>query len=174
MSKEQMFPVILLLGLLGVAVASDLRRHRIPNFLVVLGLVLGLAGQAYTGGIGGLAIGGLGALIGFGVFLPLYAMGGMAAGDVKLMAMAGSFMTPHYALWAALFSLMAGGLCGLLLVLAKGQLRQTLGRYRLMLMARAYLAPAADEVASKPFPYSLAILLGSLASGYLMFIRAGV
>ena len=61
MSMEQMFPVILLLGLLGVAVASDLRRHRIPNFLVVLGLALGLAGQAYARGFGGLADGGLGA-----------------------------------------------------------------------------------------------------------------
>lgn len=174
MSIEQMFPVIVLLGLLGIAVVSDVRRHRIPNLLVVFGLALGLAGQAYTGGISGLAAGGLGALIGFGVFLPLYALGGMAAGDVKLMAMAGSFLTPYFALWAAAFSLIAGGLCAVLLVLAKGQLRQTLGRYGLMLRARAYLPPLADEVAGKPFPYSIAILLGCLASGYLMFTRAGV
>jgi prepilin peptidase CpaA len=174
MSMQQMFPVILLLGLLGIAVASDLRRHRIPNFLVVLGLVLGLAGQAYTGGIHGLGDGVLGLLIGFGVFLPLYALGGMAAGDVKLMAMVGSFMTPHYALWAALLSLIAGGLCGLLLVLVRGQVQQTLGRYWLMLRARAYLAPAADEVVGKPFPYSIAILLGTLTSGYFIFTSAGV
>jgi prepilin peptidase CpaA len=171
---EQMVPVIVLLGLLGIAVASDLRRHRIPNFLVVLGLALGLAGQTYTSGISGLGDGALGMLIGFGVFLPLYALGGMAAGDVKLMAMVGSFLTPHFALWAALFSLIAGGLCGLLLVLARGQVQQTLGRYWLMLRARAYLAPAADEVAGKPFPYSIAILLGTLASGYFIFISAGV
>ena len=169
MSMEQMFPVILLLGLLGIAVASDLRRHRIPNFLVVLGLVLGLAGQAYSNGLTGLGDGALGLLIGFGIFLPLYALGGMAAGDVKLMAMVGSFLTPHFAMWTAFFSLIAGGLCGLLLVLARGQVQQTLGRYWLMLRARAYVAPAADEVAGKPFPYSIAILLGTLASGYFMF-----
>ncbi len=174
MSIEQMFPVILLLGLLVSAVASDLRRHRIPNLLVVLGLVLGLAVQAYSGGISGLGDGALGMLIGFGVFLPLYALGGMAAGDVKLMAMVGSFMTPHFALWAAFFSLIAGGLCGLVLVLVRGQVQQTLGRYWLMLRARAYLAPAADEVAGKPFPYSVAILLGTLTSGYFMFTSAGV
>ena len=174
MSMEQMFPVILLLGLLGVAVASDLRRHRISNFLVVLGLALGLASQAYTGGISGLGDGALGLLVGFGIFLPLYALGGMAAGDVKLMAMVGSFMTPHFALWTALFSLISGGLCGLLLVLVRGQIQQTLGRYWLMLRARAYLAPATDEGAGKPFPYSVAILLGTLASGYFMFSSAGV
>jgi len=174
MSMEQMFPVILLLGLLVIAVASDFRRHRIPNFLIVLGLALGLASQAYSGGIGGLGDGALGLLVGFGVFLPLYALGGMAAGDVKLMAMVGSFLTPHYALWTAFFSLIAGGLCGVLLVLLRGQVQQTLGRYWLMLRARAYLAPAADEVAGKPFPYSVAILLGTLTIGYFMFTSAGV
>ena len=66
-------------------------------------------------------------LIGFGVFLPMYAAGGMAAGDVKLMAMAGAFLTPHDALWAAFFSLIAGGACGLLIVLVQGQALQTLG-----------------------------------------------
>lgn len=174
MSMEQMFPVILLLGLLGVAVASDLRCHRIPNFLVVLGLALGLTGQAYSGGIGGLGDGVLGLLVGFGVFLPLYALGGMAAGDVKLMAMVGAFFTPHDALWAAVYSLIAGSLCGFLIVLVHGQVRQTLERYRLMLMARVYLVPAVDEVAGKPFPYAIAILLGTLASGYFMFTSAGV
>jgi hypothetical protein len=41
MPIEQMFTSIVLLGLLGIAVVSDLRRHRIPNLLVLLGLVLG-------------------------------------------------------------------------------------------------------------------------------------
>jgi prepilin peptidase CpaA len=39
-----------------------------------------------------------------------------------------------------------------------------------MFKARAYLAPAADEVAGKPFPYSIAILLGTLTTGYFMFV----
>ncbi len=170
MSMEQMFPVILLLGLLGIAVVSDVRRHRIPNFLIALGLVLGLASQAFSAGITGLGDGLLGLLIGFGVFLPLYALGGMAAGDVKLMAMVGSFLAPHPALWTALFSLIAGGLCGLLLVLARGQAQQTLGRYWLMLRARTYMAAGPDEIAGKPFPYSIAILLGTLATSYFMFV----
>jgi len=172
MSIEQMFPVILLLGLLGIAVASDLRRHRIPNFLVLLGLVLGLASQAYSAGLSGAGDGVLGLLTGFAIFLPLYILGGMAAGDVKLMAMVGSFMTPYDAMWSAFFSLLAGSLCGFAIVLFRGQFLQTLSRYGLMLRARAYFAPAADEVAGKPFPYSIAILLGTLANGYFMF--AGV
>jgi prepilin peptidase CpaA len=166
MPIEQMFTTIVLLGLLGIAVVSDLRRHRIPNLLVILGLVLGLTSQAYASGVEGLGNAALAMLIGFTVFLPLYVLGGMAAGDVKLMAMVGCFFTPHDALWTALFSLVAGGLCGFLIILFRGQLLQTLARYGLILRARAYLAPAVGEVAGKPFPYSVAILLGTLASGY--------
>ncbi|MCD1638470.1 A24 family peptidase [Stutzerimonas frequens] len=155
---------LLLLSLLGYAVVSDVRHHRIPNRLVLTGLALGLAGQAFAGGLGGLGQGMLGALIGFGLFLMLYAAGGMAAGDVKLMAMVGAFLTPQQALAAAAASLMVGGLCGLALMIWHGQLRQTLGRYALMLRSQSYLAPAAGEVAGRPFPYAIAILLGTCAS----------
>ena len=166
MSMELLVSTVLLLGLLGVAVVSDLFRHRIPNMLVLLGLALGLVGQTYSGGVGGLGNSLLGILICFALFLPMYAMGGMAAGDVKLMAMVGSFLPFHFALWAAMFSLIAGGVCGVLIVLVRGQLRQTFGRYWLILRAQAYLAPTSDEVAGKPFPYSIAILIGTLNSIY--------
>ena len=164
--STELVSMVLLIGLLGVAVVSDLLHHRIPNMLVLLGLALGLAGQTYSGGVGGLGDSLLGILICFALFLPMYAFGGMAAGDVKLMAMVGTFLGFHFALWAAMFSLIAGGVCGLLIVLVRGQLRQTFGRYWLILRAQAYLAPTSDEVAGKPFPYSIAILIGTLSSVY--------
>lgn len=174
MSMELLVSTVVLLGLLGVAVVSDLLRHRIPNALVLLGLALGLAGQTYSGGISGLGDSLLGILICFGVFLPMYVSGGMAAGDVKLMAMVGSFLPFPFALWAALFSLIAGGVCGFLIVLVRGQLRQTLGRYWLILRAQAYLAPTSDEVAGKPFPYTIAILIGTLNSVYWQLVAGGL
>lgn len=164
MSTESLFAIVVLLGLLGIAVVGDLRNHRIPNMLILLGLGLGLAGQVYSAEITGLGYGVVGMLIGFAVFVPMYALGGMAAGDVKLMAMVGTFLTPHEALSAALLSLVAGGVCGMLIVLMRGQLKQTLQRYWLILTAQAYFAPEADEVAGKPFPYSVAILSGTLVS----------
>lgn len=164
MGKEQFIAVALLLGLLGIAVVSDLRRHRIPNLLVLLGLILGVGSQAYASGAMGAGYGVLGLLVGFAVFLPLYALGGMAAGDVKLMAMVGSFLSPQSALWVAALSLIAGAMCAVLIIFVRGQLQQTFGRYWLILRARTYFAPAPDEVAGKPFPYSVAVLLGTLAS----------
>ncbi|KIC82082.1 A24 family peptidase [Pseudomonas sp. C5pp] len=163
MFEEYMFAIVVLLVLLGTAVVGDLRRHRIPNILILLGLGLGLAGQA-SSGLAGLGYGVLSIFTGFVVFLPMYTLGGMAAGDVKLMAMVGAFLTPLDTLSAALSSLIAGGIFGILIMLVRRQLHITLERYWLMLRARAYLAPATDEVAAKPFPYSVAILSGTLVS----------
>lgn len=163
MSAVQMLFVILPLGLLVIAVVTDLRHHRIPNLLVLVGIVLGFASHMSFYGFGGLSGSLLGMLTGFCIFIPLYALGGMAAGDVKLMAMVGSFFMARDAMWIAFYSLIAGGVCGALIVLARGQATRTLTRYGLMLKARTYLAAAPDEVAGKPFPYSIAILLGTLA-----------
>lgn len=155
----------LLIPLLSAALVSDLWQRRIPNTLVLLGIVVALGGQYLTTGLAGLGSGGLGMLIGFALFLPFYALGGMAAGDVKLMAMVGAFLTPTLALQAVLASLIAGLLCALVLIAVQGQAWQLAARYWLMLRTRSYLAPQAGEVAAKPFPYALAICLGTAASG---------
>ncbi|MBU2011870.1 MULTISPECIES: A24 family peptidase [Stutzerimonas stutzeri subgroup] len=164
MSSQGWISTLLLLTLLGLAAISDLRRHRIPNLLILLGLALGLAGQFFAAGLAGLGQGMLAGLIAFGLFLLFYLTGGMAAGDVKLMAMVGAFLTPQQALLATAASLLAGGLCGLALLLWHGQLRQTLVRYGAMFRAHSYLPPASSEVAGQPFPYAVAILLGTTAS----------
>ncbi len=54
MSSQGWISTLLLLALLGLAAISDLRRHRIPNLLILLGLALGLAGQFFVSGLAGL------------------------------------------------------------------------------------------------------------------------
>jgi Flp pilus assembly protein protease CpaA len=103
--------LLLLPGILAPAVYSDLRSHRIPNKLIILGLFVALVFQLAASATHGLWSGLLGAVIGLACFLPFYAMRAMGAGDVKLMAVVGFFMSPMGALYAALFSLLAGGLC---------------------------------------------------------------
>ncbi|MCL4183860.1 MAG: prepilin peptidase [Burkholderiaceae bacterium] len=91
-----------LLLLLAVICVSDFRARRIPNRLVLAGLLVALAWQALgpagTGlfhaeapGALGAASGFAGAAVAFAGFLLLYLMRTMGAGDVKLMAMLGAF-----------------------------------------------------------------------------------
>ena len=164
MVTDRMPSLFVLISLLVIAVVIDLRSNRVPNQLVLVGLALGLTSQLFFYGWVGLGNGVLGSLIGFSIFLLMYAVGGMAAGDVKLMAMVGVFLTPSQALGATAASLLAGSVCGLILVCWHGELWLTLKRYFLIFVASSYLAPERGEAAGKRFPYAIAILLGTLGS----------
>jgi prepilin peptidase CpaA len=101
--------LVLLSAILASAVYSDLRSHRISNKLIVLGLIVGLGLQGLGGGLQGLGSALLGAGVGLACFAPFYLLRAMGAGDVKLLAAVGAFVGPQGALYAALFSLLAGG-----------------------------------------------------------------
>jgi len=103
--------------LLVVAVATDLKSHRIPNLLLLPALGLALMLHTVNGGMVGLvtAVGGL--ALGLAMLLPLYAVGGMAAGDVKLLGVVGSFLGPWGALVAGLATMMAGAVLGIAIIL---------------------------------------------------------
>lgn len=83
-----------LLLLVLVAAVYDFRFRRIPNWLNASGLVLGFGLNLLLFQSKGLAIAGEGLLLAAAVYLPLYLLRGMGAGDVKLMAAIGSLVGP--------------------------------------------------------------------------------
>ena len=106
--------------ILGViAAAGDLRRCTIPNWLCVCGTASGFMWQAWTKGWSGALTSGEGTLAGFGVFLIFYCLGGMGAGDVKLMAAFGALLGPSGILLAAVITAMVGALIAMVCVLVK-------------------------------------------------------
>lgn len=123
-----MFPTPLLsvsLALLVLAAAGwDLAERRIPNRLLLAGLVWAVLLQALRGPVY-LAAPLAGLMTGFLVFLPLYMMRAMGAGDVKLMAVVGAFAGPVLTLYMALAAAMAGGLLALGYLVAPGTTRKS-------------------------------------------------
>ena len=113
-------PVLLLhgvlLGFLGLAAVGDVRAHRISNRLILSGLVVAFAFHLAFSGGAGVWRGVLGMLTGLGLLLPFYVLRGMAAGDVKLMAMVGVFIGPQSTLLAAVVSFLVGGVWSLVVV----------------------------------------------------------
>lgn len=97
-----------LLVILVVALVLDLRTHRIPNALSLGGAMLGLVSQATLFGASGILVAGSGAAACLICFIPFYIGGGMAAGDVKLMAAVGAFLGPVGGLVASVFTMVAG------------------------------------------------------------------
>jgi len=101
---------IVLTTLFLVAIASDLNTRIIPNKLTIFGLLTGfLLSLLNLNGSIGWSESLLGCLGGLIFFLPLYLIGKMGAGDVKLLSMAGCYIGFETVIMAGLCSLVAGG-----------------------------------------------------------------
>ena len=162
-----------LIGMLLLAGAIDLVRNRIPNWLVLAGLAYALVYNGLHPDYVHDGVGALGALegvgVGFGLTLPFYLLRGMAAGDVKLMAMTGAYLGPWDGLHAVLWSFMAGGVLALAIVLVKGRLGRlwrNLSQAVLVgsLQLAAGSAPSTQIARSESagmLPYAVAIAAGT-------------
>jgi prepilin peptidase CpaA len=104
-------------ALLLWTVRTDFREQRIPNATCLSLIITGLVLQVSAAGWQGVLMWFTGMITGLAVFLPLYLLKGMAAGDVKLMAALGAGLGPLSTLYAALFTLIAGGVMGLIVIL---------------------------------------------------------
>jgi prepilin peptidase CpaA len=84
--------VVLLIVLLAAAV-FDVRYRRIPNWLTVGGVVLDLAVNTAIGPpLAGIVFSLVGLGVAFGIYVLLYALRAMGAGNLKLMAAFGALV----------------------------------------------------------------------------------
>lgn len=153
-----------------IAAWTDWTAWRIPNRLVAgsAAAALMLAGFAPDGI--GLVRCLSGAAVGFAVFLPLYLVKGMAAGDVKLMAVIGMYAGPWVAIDIALMTCLIGGAWALVAMAMKKEagllpwLRlQWQGRVGRWPMHRAGSASPATS-GRQMIPYGVVIALGTLVA----------
>jgi prepilin peptidase CpaA len=150
-----------------IAADSDFRSRTIPNRLTLAALLAALAGHAVTGGLHGLSTAALGALLCGAILLPGWLLGWMGAGDVKLMAAVGAWLTWPVGLTATLVSLIAGGVIALIVALRHRALGRSLrgaaamGAWADLLPGRKGPPPAASDLR---FPFAAAILAGSMIS----------
>ena len=122
-----------LLSLLAAAAWHDARSFRIPNSIIVSGLVLGIALNSYLPAGLGFSAAALGLLAGLFGLLPLYLLRIWGAGDVKLMAVVGAFLGPAGLLGALLISFLMGGLAAFLVAMQRGSVGLLLQNLRYML-----------------------------------------
>jgi len=114
----------LALAVAVVAAACDLRSRKIPNILTFTSALVAVCLHGYMGGWreAGLAVGGL--VVGVALFFPFFAVGGLGAGDVKLLGAVGAFVGPFATVWVALYASISGGLMALLVASYAGYLRK--------------------------------------------------
>ena len=167
------FQIILVL-VVGIAAIFDVRFRRIPNWLVLTGVLLGLGLNSFLWAWAGLRLSLLGLGLAFVIYFPLYLVRGMGAGDVKLMAALGSIVGP--ANWFGIFIVtgLLGGILAVGLLLSRGKLRTALTNVSFALHSLASLkAPYAREELDISSPKSMKLPHGVvIACGTLLFLGA--
>jgi prepilin peptidase CpaA len=116
----------ILLGILvAIAAVFDIRYRRIPNWLVLAGIIVGLAWNVYSSDWSGLLRASEGLGLGFILYFPLYMIRARGAGDVKLLAAVGAVAGPLNCFWIFLLTAILGGIIALLLLILRSRVRQT-------------------------------------------------
>lgn len=84
--------MIILIGIFCVAVYMDLRFYKIPNLCILAGVVFGVIMTYVSYSVVEVLAACMVMAVIFAAFYPFYLMGGLGAGDVKLLMMTGCFI----------------------------------------------------------------------------------
>jgi prepilin peptidase CpaA len=162
---------LVLVVILLVAAIFDIRYRRIPNWLTMSGVLLGFAMNALIGPPeGGVLFALEGLAAGFGVYLFLYLLRAMGAGDVKLMAAVGAMV--GWERWFGIFLVTAiiGGLMAFVLITIRRRTKKTLWNVGFILSEMkhgrpAYLSKEELDVRNKKsvgLPHGAVIAVGNV------------
>lgn len=148
--------------LFAFACYGEIRARRIPNWLTVAGMALGLGAAFIEEWLPGLWKSLLGLIIAGGVFLPFCLMGVVGGGDMKLMAATGAIVGYPLVLRVLTDTCMAGGLLAVAIMAWNGILFTTFANaFRIL-----FGMPRANRGLKRPpmVPYGIAIAAGTLYS----------
>ncbi len=174
-------PIALKLVLILTVLAAgfyDLRVRRIPNWVNLTGALLGLVLNTYFEGLHrqaghGLATSAGGMLIALCVYVPLYALKGMGAGDVKLMAAIGAIVGPGNWFNIFLVTALLGGVASLTLVLVRRKWGQTMLNISTIVTQLAQGKPPAERASGLSIHNNQSLKMphgAIIASGVCLFL----
>jgi Flp pilus assembly protein protease CpaA len=103
--------------LVGLAAVWDVAQRRVPNPLIVAGLLLGLGFETQSGGFAGLGLSFLGAAVALGLLIVPFAMHKIGGGDVKLAMVCGTFLGWRGAIHVVLIGSVIQGLLALVMMI---------------------------------------------------------
>jgi prepilin peptidase CpaA len=125
-------PTFVVLAAALVAAFTDIVKFKVYNYLTLPLMVAGLAYHGITGGPSALLGSAFGLLLGGGLLMIFFLMGGMGGGDVKLMAAIGAWLGGMMTLYVFIGSALAAGVYALVLIFVFGSPRQTFLKLRVM------------------------------------------
>jgi prepilin peptidase CpaA len=104
---------------------TDWRSRRIPNWLTVPGVLLGIAANSWLRGWGGIKDSLLGLGLGLALLLPFVLIRSLGAGDWKFVGALGACLGPQNLLAVLLLGILVNGLMAVMMVIWKKRVRET-------------------------------------------------
>lgn len=161
--------------ILIIAAWIDGKELRVPNWITFPMVLSGLVYCTVTEGWSGMGAGLVGMSVGLLTLLPLYAVGGMGAGDVKLMAGIGAWLGWEITFYAFCVSTIVGAIMAVCMVLYRKSFQKHYDNFLMIALEwmqvrdpRELSNIAAERKSSMLLlPYGIPICIGSI--GYFMY-----
>ncbi|MFC4402432.1 A24 family peptidase [Gracilibacillus xinjiangensis] len=145
---------IFLLIILAICVITDLKSRMIYNKVIFPALLLTFIYQFTTGGWESLSHSFIGFLIGFALLLIPYFLGGIGAGDVKLLGLIGAMKGAIFVFQSFIYIALLGAVIAVFILLFRSELWKSIYRYVL------YKQSFNQGVLTGTYPYGVAIAGG--------------
>ncbi|MFS0775390.1 prepilin peptidase [Neobacillus sp. 3P2-tot-E-2] len=157
---------LVLITALIISLITDIKDRKILNIVTLPATIIGFIYYTTFQGLEGFLFSGKGFLLGLSLLLIPYLLGGMGAGDVKLMAAIGALMGTSFVLYSFVYIALIGGLISVILILKKNGIKNTLKSFYFQVFYFSgnlgLLIFSKDKSSSISFPYGVAIVLGTL------------
>lgn len=154
-----------------IAAILDVLTHKIPNWFTVPSALLAVILNSYLYGIKGFSSSIVGLVTGFLLLFFIYRLGGMGAGDVKLLCAIGAFLGPKLVFYSFIWTALAGGVFALILVIYKRALSQTFRNLKILVFSWILRTPRKDLTIKNQslikLPYGVAIAVGVILAIWL-------
>jgi len=156
------------LGVTLLAGWVDFRTRKIPNWLTVPALVVGIGMHTVVAGWSGAIASLEGAGLALVVLLPLVLLRGLGAGDWKLMGAVGAFLGPLMLLFVLLGSIFVSGFMAIVAILRTQRVGETLRN--IVVLVRGFFAfglrtnpkISLDNPALLKVPFGVAVAVSTL------------
>lgn len=166
--QELIFTLLLLIAL-TISLYTDLKERRILNAVTFPTIIIGIIIHTYSSGLTGLAFSAKGMGIGIALLLIPFIMGGMGAGDVKLLGAIGALKGSVFLLHSFVFTCLAGGLIALFVIIKSRKFKETKDRLTNLILFKNINSLSKDEY-HHSFPYGVAIFIGTITA----LLRGGI
>ena len=158
---------LLIFSIVSLAAFFDLRTHKIPNILTYPSMLLALCFHSSIYGWKGFLFSLAGIGTGIGLLILPYIMGGMGAGDAKLLGAVGGLIGAKATVIAFIYISLLGCVYAVLLLVVKrqefkGHFQDLCVTFKLFLMTRKFIPDQPHVQKSRPkVYYGIAIAVGT-------------